>query len=60
MYLKDVDMALDLLDSVFAKMSVSWLRHAELDPDLDSIRNLPRYRALVAAAEKRFAAAGAL
>lgn len=59
MYLKDVDMALDLLGSVFAKMSVSWLRHAELDPDLDSIRALPRYRALVAAAEARFAAAGA-
>lgn len=59
MYLKDIDMALDLLASVFARMSVSWLRHAELDPDLDSIRNLPRYRAMVAAAEERFAAAEA-
>lgn len=59
MYLKDVEMALDLLSSVFARMSVSWLRHAELDPDLDSLRELPRYRALVAAAEARFAAGAA-
>ena len=56
MYLKDVDMALDLLDSVFKIMSVCWLRHTELDPDLDSIRELPRYKAMVAAAEARFAA----
>ncbi|CAN7186431.1 winged helix-turn-helix domain-containing protein [Phenylobacterium sp. LjRoot164] len=57
LYLKDIDMALDLLGSVFARMSVSWLRHAELDPDLDSIRGLPSYRAMVAAAEERFARA---
>jgi adenylate cyclase len=56
-YLNDADTALDLLGPVFAELGEKMLAHAKLDPDLDPIRDDPRFEALVAAAEKRLMAA---
>jgi hypothetical protein len=35
---------------------MSLLNHAEVDPDLDSLRDDPRFQAMIAAAERRLAA----
>jgi adenylate cyclase len=57
MELHDTDAALDLLDPFFATVGNTFLQHARIDPDLDSIREHPRFKAMVAAAEARLAAA---
>jgi adenylate cyclase len=54
--LHDPDVALELLAPVFETMSASFLNYARTDPDLDPIRDDPRFRAMVAAAETRLAA----
>ncbi len=54
--LHDVDAALDLLAPLFQEVSLSLLNWSKSDSDLDSIREHPRYRAMVAAAEARLAA----
>jgi adenylate cyclase len=53
----DVDYALDLLEQSLNKAGRGNLIWAQHDSDLDSLRNLPRYKAMMAAAEARFAAA---
>jgi len=53
----DVGAALELLGPVFDTMAVDWLKHAKADPDLDPLREDSRFRAMIAAAEKRLAAA---
>ena len=57
MNLKDTDAALEMLGPVFLKISVALLNHAKVDPDFDPIRDDPRFKAMVAAAEARLAAA---
>ena len=51
--LKDYDAALDLLEPVFAQLKLEAITWAKTDPDLDPIREHPRYKAMVAAAEAR-------
>ena len=53
---RTTDAAFDMLEPLFATMDRSFLRWATIDPDLAPLRDLPRYRALVAATEARLAA----
>ncbi|HSY06043.1 MAG TPA: TIR domain-containing protein [Steroidobacteraceae bacterium] len=53
---RDVDTALELLRPVFETLAAGFLNHAKADPDLDPLRDDPRFKAMVAAAETRFAA----
>jgi adenylate cyclase len=58
-YIKDPEAALALLGPVFETMAIAWLNHAKADPDLGPLRNDPRFKAMVGAAEARLAAANA-
>jgi len=53
--LGDPDGAIDLLGPLFERISIGLLNHAKADPDLDPVRDDPRFRAMVAAAEERHA-----
>src|SRR5260370_21969084 len=55
-HLKEPDAALELLGPVFATLAMGFLNHAKADPDLDPLRDDPRFTAMVTAAEKRRAA----
>ncbi len=57
-HLKDADTALELLAPVFATMSESWVKHARIDPDLDPLREDPRFIEMLSGAEGRLAAGG--
>lgn len=56
-HLNDPEAALDLLGPILEKLAVGFLNHVKVDPDFDSLRDHPRYKAMVAAAEARLAAA---
>jgi adenylate cyclase len=49
----DVDAAMDLLGPVYETLAAGFLDHANVDPDLDTLRENPRFKAMVAAAEAR-------
>ena len=52
--LGDSDEALDALGPFFDKMnSTTWIRHLEADPDLDPVRDHPRFQEMVASAKER-------
>jgi adenylate cyclase len=53
---KGPEAAIELLGPVFAKISLSLLNHAKVDPDLEPLRDDPRFQAMIAAAEARLAA----
>jgi adenylate cyclase len=52
--LGDPDAALDMLDPYFERVTSStFIRHLEADPDLDPIREYPRFQEMLAATKKR-------
>jgi adenylate cyclase len=53
--LKDTDAALELLGPLFSRTTYTWLNHAKKDPDLDAIREDPRFQSMIASAEQRLA-----
>ena len=53
--LNDYEAALDLLEPVFAKLRLEVMHWVKTDPDLDAIRDHPRFKAMLAAAEARLA-----
>jgi adenylate cyclase len=56
--LDDLDGAINLLGPLFDRIAIGLLNHAKADPDLDSVRDDPRFQAMVANAEARLGAAG--
>jgi adenylate cyclase len=54
-YSQDVDAALDQIDYVFARSVGSIVRRADMDSDLDPIRDHPRFKQIYAAAQERIA-----
>ena len=56
MHLRDKDAALDMLGPVFERITATFTPYAKTDPDLDLIRDEPRFRDMVATAEARLAA----
>ena len=55
-FLNDKPAALEMLEPLFATITVPLLRYLKDDPDFDPLRGDPRYQAMVAAAEARLAA----
>ncbi|HET9835962.1 MAG TPA: hypothetical protein VFP88_06450 [Rhodanobacteraceae bacterium] len=55
--LKDKEAALEMLKSVFLRITEAFLPYAKADPDFESLHDDPRYQAMVAAAEARLEAA---
>jgi adenylate cyclase len=50
----DLDGSLDLLEQYFNRVdSPGQIRHAAIDPDLDAVREHPRFRSMISAAEER-------
>ena len=56
--LREFDMALDVLAPVLEKDTAETVNWAKVDPDLDAIRELPRFREMMAKADARLANTG--
>jgi adenylate cyclase len=52
-YLKDKDAALEILRPLFEHIGAGLISHAKVDPDFDCIRDDPRFKEMLAAAERR-------
>ena len=52
-YLDDADTALKLLEPYFERIGIQDLSHAKVDPDMDKLRDQPRFREMMAQAETR-------
>src|SRR5438067_5596423 len=55
-YLNDKDAALEMLGPAFEQMGLGLINHAKADPDLDGIRDDPRFKVMLEAAERRVGA----
>ena len=55
-HLNDKDAALEMLGPAFEKMGAGFINHAKVDPDFDCIRDDPRLKEMLAAAERRLSA----
>jgi adenylate cyclase len=55
--LSDPDAAIHMLDSALSRVKGS-IGNAEFDPDLESIRDDPRFRKIIAAAKQRLGLGG--
>jgi adenylate cyclase len=55
--LKDTETALNLLGAVLEKDTLETVNWAKVDPDLDALRDHPRFKAMNEGAEKRLATA---
>jgi hypothetical protein len=55
--LKDADTALNLLGAVLEKDTLETVNWAKVDPDLDALRDHPRFKAMLEGAEQRLATA---
>ncbi|HRP12060.1 MAG TPA: hypothetical protein PLK37_13595, partial [Terricaulis sp.] len=53
--MKDKDAAIEMLRPVLARSAPGQVRHTKVDPDLDSLRDDPRFQAMMAEAEARVA-----
>ena len=50
----DLDGAMDLLEQFFERLdSPAFLRHADIDPDLNAVREHPRFKAMISLARDR-------
>jgi adenylate cyclase len=56
--LKETEAAVELLGPVLATSHIDRLNHAKVDPDLDPLREDPRFMAMIADAEARISAVG--
>jgi len=57
--LNDTETALNLLGAVLEKDTLETVNWAKVDPDLDALRDHPRFKAMIEGAEMRLATAGA-
>ena len=55
-YLNDKDAALEMLGPTLERMGGGFINHAKVDPDLNNIRDDPRFKEMLATAERRLAA----
>ncbi len=54
-YLQDKEAALEMMGPVYETITETFLPYAKADPDLELLRDEPRYIAMVEAAEARLA-----
>ena len=52
-YLGDPDGELDLLEPYFQRVGIQDISHAKVDPDMDKLRDHPRFREMLVQAETR-------
>jgi adenylate cyclase len=58
MELDDPERALDLIEETLRHLGVDHIRHANADPDIESLRDHPRFKQMIAVAKARHKAEG--